>query len=287
MRFIRFSSPGGKARVGLLDRGGVSPVLDRDGRAVSCLSHLSPEWGPGDRKRLDLEVALPANSVTWLAPVEPRSVIGTGTNYHDHLVEMAAAAPPAPTANFMKLPASWTGPDTDVILPPGAFVDYEGEIAVVIGRRAHRVAVADVDGHLLGVCLANDVSARDIPTTQLTLGKSMPGFCPLGPALVTLDEVDLDALSFTVQVNGEVRQTASSGSMVHSIRELVASFSHSLALEAGDVILTGSPAGVGVARRPPVALVGGDVVEVHSPQLGVLRNRFLAFSPTGAYYPLP
>jgi 2-keto-4-pentenoate hydratase/2-oxohepta-3-ene-1,7-dioic acid hydratase in catechol pathway len=282
MRFIRFAVDDLSVRVGMLEGQRVTSVLDADGDPISCLTHVSAAMTAADIESLQLGPTWPVDDVLVQRPIEPRTVIGAGTNYLDHLVEMAATAPPAPTANFLKLPASWAGPDDDITIPDGAFVDYEGEIAVVISRPTHSVAVDDVDRHVLGICLSNDVSARDIPTTQLTLGKSMPGFCPLGPVLVTPDELDLDNISYTVRVNGEIRQSANTSAMVHSIREVVASYSKSLPLQAGDVLLTGSPSGVGVARQPPLALRHGDVVEVDSPQLGLLRNRFLQGSATTA-----
>lgn len=227
--------------------------------------------------------AAPLGSVQMLSPIAPRQVIGTGTNYRDHVVEMSSTAPAVPTANFTKLPISWSCHGADVELPSGAFVDYEGEIAVVIGRPTYQITEAEVDGHLAGLCLANDVSAREVATTQLLLGKSHPGFCPLGPYLVTLDELDLDDLSYTVTVNDELRQTATTSAIIHPIRSIVASFARSLPLHAGDVILTGSPAGVGVARRPPAPLHHGDVVEITSPQLGTLRNRFVSLAGSDEY----
>ncbi|HVM64551.1 MAG TPA: fumarylacetoacetate hydrolase family protein, partial [Acidimicrobiales bacterium] len=181
-----------------------------------------------------------------------------------------------PTASFVKLPGSVCGHLAAVELPDGCFVDYEGEIAVVIGMPARDVAPDEVDRVVAGLCLANDVSCRDAPTTHLVLAKGAPGFCPLGPALVTLDEVRLDDVAYTVSVNGEERQRAHTRDMVHPVRAVVSSYSRALPLRPGDVILTGSPGGVGIALDPPRALQPGDTVEVASPQLGRLANTFVA-----------
>ena len=206
-------------------------------------------------------------------------VFVTGTNSRSHLDEMGGgAAPEFPTANLLKLPDAVCGTDVDIVLPSDTFVDYEGELAVVIGVPTHHVTVDQVDDVVMGVCLANDVTARDAPTTHLALAKNGARFCPLGP-VVAVSSTGLDDLSFTVRVNGELRQCGHSRDMIHSIRDVVASYSAGLPLEPGDVILTGSPAGVGVARRPPVFLQHGDTVEIESPQLGRLANRFVSSTP--------
>jgi 2,4-diketo-3-deoxy-L-fuconate hydrolase len=210
-----------------------------------------------------------------------RAVLVTGTNYRSHTAEMGVATPPAPTANLIKLPASVCGPDSEIPLPPGALIDYEGEIAAVLGRDAYQIRPDDVDAVVAGLCLANDVTARDAPTTHLVLAKGAPGFCPLGPALVSLDAVNPAGITFTVSVNGQARQHGAAADMIHLIHELIAEFSYALPLRRGDVILTGSPAGVGVGFDPPMFLQPGDTVTVESPQLGCLSNRFVAADEQG------
>ncbi|MCJ7672220.1 MAG: fumarylacetoacetate hydrolase family protein [Acidimicrobiia bacterium] len=205
-------------------------------------------------------------------------VFVTGTNFRSHVDEMGSSVPPVPTANLMKLPHALCASDDEITLPPAAFVDYEGEIAIVIGTNARSVDPADAERVIAGLCLANDVSSRDAPTTHLLLAKNGRGFGPLGP-IVPVERLDLDNVSFTVSVNGETRQLADTRDMVHSIREIVASYSAALPLRAGDVILTGSPSGVGAARHPPVFLGDGDTVVVESPELGTLSNRFVASPP--------
>jgi 2,4-didehydro-3-deoxy-L-rhamnonate hydrolase len=215
------------------------------------------------------------------APVALGTVMVTGTNYRSHTAELGVATPPAPTANLIKLPVSICGPGSEIPLPPGALVDYEGEIAVVLGRDAYQIGPDAVDEVVAGICLANDVTSRDAPTTHLVLAKGAPGFCPLGPTLVGLDAVDLADITFTVTVNGEPRQQGTAADMIHSIRDLIADFSHALPLRRGDVILTGSPAGVGVSCDPPVFLQPGDTVTIESPQLGCLSSRFVATGEQG------
>jgi len=210
-----------------------------------------------------------------------RAVLVTGTNYRSHTAEMGVVAPPAPTANLIKLPVSICGPDSEIPLPSGALIDYEGEIAAVIGRDAYLIQPDDVDEVVAGLCLANDVTARDVPTTHLVLAKGAPGFCPIGPALVSLDAVDPTGITFTVSVNGQVRQRGAAADMIHSIPELIAEFSQALPLRRGDVILTGSPAGVGVGFDPPMFLQPGDTVTIESPQLGCLSSRFVATREQG------
>jgi 2-keto-4-pentenoate hydratase/2-oxohepta-3-ene-1,7-dioic acid hydratase in catechol pathway len=185
---------------------------------------------------------------------------------------MDVAAPPQPSC-FLKLPGTVAGPDDELRLgSEQRCVDYEGEIAVVLGRPARDIDPADATDVIAGLMLANDISARDVPMAHLALGKGSPGFCPLGPQLVTLDEIALDDVSFTVTVNGELRQQAHTSEMSHTFGEIVASFSHALPLDAGDVILTGTPAGVGVGMVPPRFLDDGDTVVIASPQLGTLRT---------------
>lgn len=284
MRIVRFLVGSGQPTFGVVIGDHVASLTHQTHANVGSFIHAMRAIGGTQQAVTEFGLTTqPLATLTLLSPIQPRQVIGTGTNYRDHVVEMAATAPTVPTANFIKLPTSWTSHDADIELPADTFVDYEGEIAVVIGRPTYRITEAEVEAHIAGLCLANDVSAREVPTTQLMLGKSHPGFCPLGPELVTPDELDLDDLSYTVTVNGELRQTATTHAIIHSIRSIVASYSQSLPLHEGDVILTGSPAGVGVARRPPLALRHGDLVEISSPQLGTLRNRFVSTARSNGY----
>jgi 2-keto-4-pentenoate hydratase/2-oxohepta-3-ene-1,7-dioic acid hydratase in catechol pathway len=207
-------------------------------------------------------------------------VIGTGTNYFSHVEEMGSSPPAVPTANFFKLTGAVCTSGTPIVIPQGSFVDYEGEIAVVIGEPLSDVSADEVGEADISLCLANDVTAREVPTTHLSLAKSAAGFCPLGPARVPIRELRPSEIEFVVEVNGEPRQQGRADDMIFSIPELVASLSRAIDLRPGDVILTGSPAGVGAALTPQRFLDAGDVVRVTSPQLGVLENRFVAAAPS-------
>jgi 2-keto-4-pentenoate hydratase/2-oxohepta-3-ene-1,7-dioic acid hydratase in catechol pathway len=198
-----------------------------------------------------------------------------GLNYRDHAAEAGLAPPVAPTL-FAKAPNSVIRPDEPIVIPPHvAQPDYEGELAVVIGRTARDVAHADALDYVAGLTIAHDVSARDhqFNTGQFTWSKSFDTFCPLGPEVVSLDEVDLAAgLSLETRVNGEVMQSASTSELLFDVPTLIAWISQGCTLDPGDVILTGTPAGVGMARDPQRWLQDGDVVEISIGGLGTLRN---------------
>ncbi|MDX2375646.1 fumarylacetoacetate hydrolase family protein [Microbacterium sp. LRZ72] len=204
--------------------------------------------------------------VSLLAPVIPRSkVVCVGKNYHDHAAEMGGEAPAEPLL-FLKPNTAVIGPGDAIVRPPQSEqTDFEGELAVVIGRIARNVPAASALDYVLGYTLGNDVTARDLQRSdgQWTRAKGFDTFCPLGPAI----ETDFDAATATIQtrVNDEVKQSAPLTDMIHSVADIIAYASAVFTLLPGDVILTGTPAGVG-----PV--VAGDVVEVEIPGLGVLRN---------------
>lgn len=205
----------------------------------------------------------------------PRMVWAVGINYRDHAAETGRDLPVAPTL-FAKSPGSVIGPDAPIVIPRHVTQpDYEGELAVVIGTRAKDVAVADALQYVAGLTIAHDVSARDhqFTTGQFTWSKSFDTFCPLGPEVVSLDEVDLDAgLPLETRVNGEVLQSSNTDQLVFAVPALIAWISQGLTLEPGDVILTGTPSGVGAARTPPRWLQDGDIVEISIGGLGTLRN---------------
>jgi 5-carboxymethyl-2-hydroxymuconate isomerase len=198
-----------------------------------------------------------------------------GLNYRDHAAETGRPPPEAPTL-FAKAPNSVIGPDEPIVVPPHVQQpDYEGELAVVIGRTARDVSPADALEYVAGLTIAHDVSARDhqFTTGQFTWSKSFDTFCPLGPEVVSLDEVDLPSgLPLETRVNGEVVQSASTSELLFDVPTLVAWISQGLTLDPGDVILTGTPGGVGMARDPQRWLQDGDVVEISIGGLGTLRN---------------
>jgi 2-keto-4-pentenoate hydratase/2-oxohepta-3-ene-1,7-dioic acid hydratase in catechol pathway len=206
---------------------------------------------------------------------ETRVIWGVGINYRDHAAETGRELPAAPTL-FVKSPSSVIGDGDPIVVPRHVTMpDYEGELAVVIGERARDVPEADALNVVAGLTIAHDVSARDhqFTTGQWSWSKSFDTFCPLGPELVSLDEVDLAAgLALETKVSGEVLQSSNTNELVFSVPALIAWISQGCTLEPGDVILTGTPGGVGAARTPPRWLVDGDVVEITIAGLGTLRN---------------
>jgi 2-keto-4-pentenoate hydratase/2-oxohepta-3-ene-1,7-dioic acid hydratase in catechol pathway len=231
---------------------------------------------------------LPAESVELVAPVRPSGcVYCVGWNYLDHFAEGQAAGghsvpemPSHPTF-FFRAPATVVGPRADVPIDPALSeqVDYEAEIAVVIGRGGRNIPEDRAWDHVFGLTLADDVTARDIQRqhgNQWSKGKSIDGSCPLGPEIVTLEELgDLSAIELTSTVNGEIRQRATLDQMAFSIPRILSELSAGLTLRPGDVVLTGTPSGVGYARKPPAFLRAGDEVVVAATGLGELRNRIV------------
>jgi 2-keto-4-pentenoate hydratase/2-oxohepta-3-ene-1,7-dioic acid hydratase in catechol pathway len=211
-----------------------------------------------------------------LAPVVPGKVVAIGLNYLDHIRESGLETPQRPLV-FAKFPSSVIGGDEPIRLPLDLTqrVDWEVELAVVIGRRARNVATEDALGHVYGYTVANDVSARDLQFAdgQWVRAKSLDSFCPIGPVLVTADEIpDPQALRLLCRVNGEVVQDATTDLMVFGVAELISFCSHSFTLDPGDVLLTGTPWGCGEFMDPRRSLAPGDVVECEIGGIGTLRN---------------
>jgi 2-keto-4-pentenoate hydratase/2-oxohepta-3-ene-1,7-dioic acid hydratase in catechol pathway len=213
--------------------------------------------------------------VHLLAPIpRPGKIIGVARNYPDHARELGSAEFPQEPVLFLKAPSAVIGPEEPIVLPRASQqVDYEGELAVVIGRAARDVHPDDALSHVVGYMPANDVTARDFQHVrgQAFLGKSCDGFAPFGPALVTADEVpDPQDLGLRTSLSGTIVQSARTKEMIFPVQELVAFASRFMTLEPGDVLLTGTPAGVGKAQKPPRWLRDGDVVEVEIERLGRL-----------------
>lgn len=212
-----------------------------------------------------------------LTPIaRPGKIVAIGRNYRDHAIQEGAPVPTEPLV-FAKFPSSIVGPDEPITWDARltSSVDYEAELAVVIGAPARRVSVDDALSHVFGYSCLNDVSARDLQFAdgQWVRGKSLDTFCPVGPWVVTADEVpDPQDLEISCSVGGERLQHASTASMIFSVAELVARLSWSFTLEPGDIIATGTPEGVGYFREPRRLLGDGDVVEVEIERIGVLRN---------------
>jgi 2-keto-4-pentenoate hydratase/2-oxohepta-3-ene-1,7-dioic acid hydratase in catechol pathway len=213
-------------------------------------------------------------------PLRPGKVVAIGLNYRMHADESGVEAPNRPLV-FAKFPSSVVGPSAQIVIDPelAARVDWEVELAVVVGRRMRNVPAADALDYVFGYTVANDVSARDVQFSdgQWTRGKSFDSFCPLGPVIVTPDELGpIDDLRLTTLVNGELMQDDTTGSMIFGVPELLAFCSRSFTLEPGDVVLTGTPDGCGEFMDPPRSLAPGDIVEVSVEGIGSLRNEVVA-----------
>ncbi|MGY1637877.1 fumarylacetoacetate hydrolase family protein [Geodermatophilus sp. SYSU D00742] len=282
MRLVTYTD-GEACRAGLRRNGEVVP-LGPPGGSVSdlplgdaaALKEIVAAAGPG----------VPVESVELLAPLRPAgSVYCVGWNYVEHFAEGHAAGGhqvaemPAHPTFFFRAAATVVGPRADVPIDPALStqLDYEGEIAVVVGRGGRNIPEDRAWDHVFGLTLADDVTVRDIQRrhgNQWSKGKSIDGTCPLGPEVVTLDELgDLSSIELTCTVNGEVRQSATLGQMAFPIPRILSELSAGMTLRPGDVVLTGTPSGVGYARTPAAFLQAGDEVVVAATGLGELRNR--------------
>lgn len=282
MRLVSVAGEDGP-RAALLAGERAVALADLDPSLPGDLTEVVRAWPSYRQRLLALDppasaAGTPLDEVRLAIPFEPPRVLGTGGNYSAHAAEMrSTAAPPSAPSAFLKLPGAAQGPGLPLALgPEDRFVDYEGEIAMVVGAPARDVEVDEAAYCIAGLMLANDVSARNSPLSQITVAKAGQGFCPLGPWLVTLDELELDAISFEVEVNGDPRQSATTATMIHGFTEILASYSRAVPLEPGDVILTGTPGGVGLGQQPPAFLTPGDEIVISSPQLGLLRTPVVA-----------
>ncbi|HEY2038484.1 MAG TPA: fumarylacetoacetate hydrolase family protein [Edaphobacter sp.] len=231
------------------------------------------------KAKLDKAPRVALSEVTLHAPLRPPRVFGVGLNYAKHAAESKMAVQKVPTV-FMKLSSSVVGPDTPVILPKvSAQPDYEAELGVVIGKSGYQIAASNWQEYVYGYTIVNDVSARDIQlaTSQWTLGKSFPTFTPLGPAVVTADEVgDPHVLDISLTINGETLQSSNTQDLIFKVPALIEYISSLTPLEAGDVISTGTPEGVGLGRTPQRWLKPNEEMVVTIEKLGSLRNRTAA-----------
>jgi 2-keto-4-pentenoate hydratase/2-oxohepta-3-ene-1,7-dioic acid hydratase in catechol pathway len=271
---VRFQTAAGAVRIGRLDgttihdAGAGGPqgfVPDRDG------------WATIDAAA---GAVYDIASVTLLAPVCPTKVICIGLNYRDHAEESALDIPTVPVV-FAKWPSSLVGHEAPIILPrEETRPDYEGELAVVFARRFSRASPAEARSLVGGYCAFNDVSGRraqlETPLRQFTLGKSFDLFGPIGPCLVDADGVDLGNVDVSTRVSGEVLQSSNTRNLIFGIETLIEYISAATTIEAGDVLITGTPGGVGDSRTPPRYLVPGDVVEVSVTGCPTLRNPVVA-----------
>jgi 2,4-diketo-3-deoxy-L-fuconate hydrolase len=280
MKLLRYG-PAGKEKPGLLDRDGQirdlsGTVADIDGTALDPASLAM-------LRRLDV-ASLPV--VTGSPRLGPcvgaiSKVVAIGLNYRLHAAEAGAAIPQEPIF-FMKATTSICGPDDDVIIPKGSQkTDYEVELGIVIGSKASYIAVHDAPKHIAGYCVVNDVSEREFQIErggQWTKGKSADTFCPVGPWVVTSDELpNAGALALWTEVNGERRQSSSTADLIFGVDHIVSYVSHFLTLLPGDIIATGTPSGVGMGFKPPKFLKPGDRVRLSVEGLGEQNQRLVAW----------
>jgi 2-keto-4-pentenoate hydratase/2-oxohepta-3-ene-1,7-dioic acid hydratase in catechol pathway len=274
MKFVSFSSSDSLVRGGVLDNDGIRPFRSAGGDSV--LAHIES----GNSQPLWDISTLPLDAVKLHAPLRnPPRIFGIGLNYRDHAAESNMVVQSVPTV-FLKLASSITGHNTDVLLPPeAAQPDYEAELAVVIGKHGRYIAPEHWEQYVFGYTIVNDVSARGVQlaTSQWTLGKSFPTFTPMGPSIVTRDEIpDPHSLDIRLTLSGEVMQSANTRDLIFRIPELISYLSSIVALEPGDIISTGTPSGVGLGRTPQRWLQPGDEMVVEIEGVGVLRNRVRA-----------
>ena len=292
MRLVTYAAKDGASHLGALTDHGVvdlATVARELGLPRETFSSMS-SWLEGGANRLvdpsklasnAATTAIPLSDVRFLPPVlRPGKIVAIGLNYKDHSIESGATAPPKSPIIFAKFTTSIAGPEDPVVIPVGnPNVDYEAELAVVIGRRGKAIPAAHALEYIAGYMPLNDVSARvwQFGDKQWVRGKSCDTFCPTGPHLTTRDEIpDPHALAIRARVNGVTMQDSHTSRMIFSVSELIEFTSASITLEPGDIIATGTPEGVGAFRKPPVFLKPGDVVEVEIDRLGVLRNHVVA-----------
>jgi 2-keto-4-pentenoate hydratase/2-oxohepta-3-ene-1,7-dioic acid hydratase in catechol pathway len=276
MRLVTYFSVDGP-RAGLLTGDGVIDAWKALGEpARANLRELIAEARVADLGRVGTE-AVDLTEFELLPPIpDPEKIVCIGLNYRTHAAEAGHDPPDFPTI-FGKYRNALAAPGSTVLLPrSSAKVDYEAEVAFVVGRRAKEVDVTDALDHIVGYTLLNDLSARDLQfsTPQWMAGKVFDGSAPCGPAIVTPDEAGRhDAIAISLTLNGETMQSATTADLIFSVPELLAHLSTLMTLEPGDIVATGTPAGVGGAREPRVWLGDGDEVIVSSPTLGTLETR--------------
>jgi acylpyruvate hydrolase len=269
MKLVRFESKK-QQFVGFLEDDRVIQLCDH-GDSRRCIEESGMKDSAQDKLRL------PLAEVSLLPPIHnPAKIIGIGLNYLDHCREQNIDPPPRPIL-FAKFPSAIIGPNEQISWNENVTsrVDYEAELGIVIGKRARAVSAESALRYVYGYTCLNDVSARDLQfgDTQWVRGKSLDTFCPVGPAIVTVDEIpDPNKLRIVCRVNGETLQESSTSEMIFDVSSLIAYISQGITLEPGDLIASGTPHGVGVFREPKRFLRRGDVVEVEIEKIGILVN---------------
>jgi len=283
MKFVTFSHrKGGHDHHAAVLDGGEVACLTEAGIAASVLEII--RGGAGAlavvRKELAKAPRYALADIKLEAPVRPGKVLCSGINYKGHAEENPNAKMPTDPFFFAKLPTSVVGPETPVAKPRQTEqMDYEVEFSAVIGSPLHKAAESDVMPAIFGYTLLNDISARDVQfkDNQITIGKNFAGFAPIGPCIVTADELKHpDNVALKTRLNGTTLQDGSTSDWLFSLPRLISFLSHYVPLEPGDVVSTGTPAGVGVFRKPQVFMKPGDVVEIEAEGIGVLRTPIVA-----------
>ena len=220
--------------------------------------------------------------IEWLAPIPrtPKNILCVGKNYNEHAIEMGEEKAPENILVFTKPPTAIAADEATLPIHANKTekLDYEGELAIVIGKRGQNIPKALAFDYIFGYTIGNDISARDVQYRhgQYFLGKSLDGTCPLGPYLVSKDEIpDPQNLSIVTKVNGEIRQNSSTKHMMFPVADIISIVSQYVTLEPGDIILTGTPEGVGQGMNPPQFLKAGDEVKISIEGIGTLANRFV------------
>jgi 2-keto-4-pentenoate hydratase/2-oxohepta-3-ene-1,7-dioic acid hydratase in catechol pathway len=273
MRFARYEADGGP-RIGVVAGDGVVPTGFETLEAL-----IAAGEGGLDESRKALDGADPVHPGRLLVPLRPRQVICCGINYASHLEENPGAKVPPQPFLFAKLPSSVIGPGEPIVIPaPESEVDYEVELAAVVGATMRNVGRDEALGCVFGYTVVNDVSGRDIQFVdqQITLGKSIDSFCPVGPVVAAAAGFDSGSVRLTTHVNEEKRQDDTTESQFFDVATLLEFVSSYITLQPGDLVTTGTPAGVGAFRDPPAYLRPGDVVTVAAEGIGELTNPVVA-----------
>lgn len=279
-------------RLGLIVGDGVVDVATGSGgRFGPGVQDIYERWARFCDWAAGVDHTAPAQPLDQTTPgppaPQPRQVFAIGLNYVDHAEESAMELPNDGMVVFTKFPSSITGPFSEIEVPPGS-VDFEAELVVVIGTRAYRVGAEDAWDHVAGLTVGQDISERELqlrpPTPQFNLGKSFPGFAPIGPQLVTPDAFENpDDLEISCTLNGAEMQKARTKLMIFPVAEIIARLSAILPLLPGDVIFTGTPSGIGWARNPKVLLRPGDELVTTIEHIGLMRNRLVSQTPASAF----
>jgi 2-keto-4-pentenoate hydratase/2-oxohepta-3-ene-1,7-dioic acid hydratase in catechol pathway len=270
MKAVRFIDSRGEARIGSLEDAGVRDAGPAGPQGFVPTPEAWATLGGAAGPEYDLA------DVKLLHPIVPEKILAIGVNYRSHADESELDVPQVPVV-FAKWASALIGPDEDIVVPvEETRPDFEGEVAVVLGKSVYRADDDEARRAIGGITAVHDVSGRraqlETPLRQFTLGKSFDTFAPLGPAIASPDSVDLERIGLRTTVSGEVMQEASTSDLVFGLTDLIVYLSKGLTLEAGDVIATGTPGGVGDSRTPPRYLEEGDVVEVWVEGVGTLRN---------------